>query len=93
MGRPPPTDVLQYPALNEVAVWISVPPAGHRYARVADDILLIAIGSMLFVDAIENLMHYWLFGTRQLHEGHFYRLFAGISYLKCPPSSAPRNSK
>jgi len=31
------------------------PPAGHRYVRVAADILLIAVGTAMVVDAIEDL--------------------------------------
>ncbi len=31
------------------------PPAGHQYVRVANDILMIAVGSSLVVDAIEDL--------------------------------------
>ena len=30
-------------------------PAGHKYVRVAGDILLIAIGSSMIVDAIQDL--------------------------------------
>jgi hypothetical protein len=30
-------------------------PSGHKYVRVASDILLIAIGSSMVVDAIEDL--------------------------------------
>lgn len=56
LGRPLPADVVQYPVPNEVLVRIGVPPAGHRYVRVANDILLIAVGSMMVVDAIEDLM-------------------------------------
>jgi len=33
---------------------IGLPPRGHRYVRVADDILLIAIGSGLVVDALTD---------------------------------------
>lgn len=31
------------------------PPAGHEYVRVANDILMIAVGTSLVVDAIEDL--------------------------------------
>jgi len=31
------------------------PPSGHRYVRVAGDILLIALGTGLVVDAIQDL--------------------------------------
>lgn len=29
---------------------------GHKYVRVAGDILLVAVGTMMMVDAIEDLM-------------------------------------
>ena len=32
-----------------------LPPAGHRYVRVANDILLIAAGTGMVIDAIEDL--------------------------------------
>ena len=35
---------------------MGVPPAGYKYVRVAGDILLVAVGSMMVVDAIEDLM-------------------------------------
>ncbi len=30
-------------------------PAGHRYVRVAADILLIAVGTSMVIDAIQDL--------------------------------------
>jgi Ni/Co efflux regulator RcnB len=36
-------------------VQLGAPPAGHRYVRVATDILLIAVGTGMVVDAIEDL--------------------------------------
>ena len=38
-----------------MVVTLGVPPSGHRYVRVASDILLIAIGTGLVVDAIQDL--------------------------------------
>jgi Ni/Co efflux regulator RcnB len=35
---------------------IGIAPAGYKYVRVASDILLIALGTMIVVDAIEDLM-------------------------------------
>ncbi len=32
------------------------PPTGYRYVRVAADILLIAVGSSVVIDAVEDLM-------------------------------------
>lgn len=36
---------------------LGVPPSGYRYVRVASDILLIAVGSSMVVDAIQDLVH------------------------------------
>lgn len=55
-GQPLPGDVVLYPLPREVSVRIGVPPAGYKYVRVANDILLIAIGTNMVVDAIEDLM-------------------------------------
>ena len=56
MGRPLERDVVFYPVPNAVVVRIGVPPAGYRYVRVLNDILLVAIASNVVVDAIEDLM-------------------------------------
>ena len=48
--------VVYYPVPREVVVRIGVAPPGYRYVRVANDILLIAIGTQMVVDAIEDLM-------------------------------------
>lgn len=55
-GQPLPRDVVFYPVPSQVVVKIGVPPAGYKYVRVANDILLIAIGTSMVVDAIEDLM-------------------------------------
>ncbi len=55
-GQPLPRDVVFYPVPREVSVRIGLPPAGYKYVRVANDILLIAIGTSMVVDAIEDLM-------------------------------------
>jgi Ni/Co efflux regulator RcnB len=55
MGYPLPHDVVYYPVPSGVSVQIGVPPAGYRYVRVAADILLIAVGTGIVVDAIEDL--------------------------------------
>ncbi len=54
-GEPLPTAVVYYPVPAAVQVRLGVPPAGHKFARVASDILLIAIGTSMVVDAIEDL--------------------------------------
>jgi len=54
-GRPLPRDVIFYDLPPELVIRIGVPPAGHRFVRVASDILLIAVGTGMVVDAIEDL--------------------------------------
>lgn len=55
-GHALPRDVQYYPVPNELVVRMGVPPAGYKYVRVAGDILLVAVGTMMVVDAIEDLM-------------------------------------
>jgi Ni/Co efflux regulator RcnB len=38
-----------------ITVQLGVPPAGQRYVRVASDILLIAIGTGMVIDGIQDL--------------------------------------
>lgn len=55
MGRPLPRDVQYRPVEADVRVRLGNPPAGHEFVRVASDILLIAVGSAMVIDAIEDL--------------------------------------
>ncbi len=55
VGQPLPRDVVFYPVPQSVVVQLGAPPSGHKYVRVASDILLIAIGSSMIVDAIQDL--------------------------------------
>lgn len=55
LGRPLPRDVIYYPVPQPLVVQIGPPPSGYRYVRVATDILLIAVGTGMVVDAIQNL--------------------------------------
>lgn len=55
VGQPLPSDVRYYPVPQSVVLQLGVPPAGHKYVRVAADILLIAVGTGLIVDAIQDL--------------------------------------
>lgn len=50
-----PPDVVYYPVPSSVSVRLGTPPAGHKYVRVAADILLIAVGTSMVIDAIEDL--------------------------------------
>ncbi|MEN9314211.1 MAG: hypothetical protein RIS35_604 [Pseudomonadota bacterium] len=51
-----PRDVVFYEVPSALIVQLGVPPAGYRYVRVAADILLIAVGTGMVIDAIEDLM-------------------------------------
>lgn len=55
VGRPLPRDVIYYDLPPAIVVELGVPPSGHRYVRVAADILMIAVGTGMVVDAIEDL--------------------------------------
>ena len=55
LGRPLPRDVIFYDVPQPLVVQIGVPPRGYRYVRVATDILLIAAGTGMVVDAIQDL--------------------------------------
>jgi Ni/Co efflux regulator RcnB len=55
IGRPLPRDVIFYDVPVEIVVRLSPPPVGYRYVRVASDLLLIAAGTGMVVDAIRDL--------------------------------------
>lgn len=53
-----PSDVVYYPVPNDISIRLGVPPSGYKYVRVAADILLIAVGTSMVVDAIEDLSRF-----------------------------------
>ena len=55
VGHPLPREVIFYDVPPPLVIRISPPPSGHRYVRVAGDILMIAIGTGMVVDAINDL--------------------------------------
>ncbi len=55
LGRPLPRDVVYYEVPQPLVVQLGQPPRGYRYVRVAGDILMIAVGTALVVDAIQDL--------------------------------------
>lgn len=55
IGRPLPRGVIYYDLPPRVLVVLGPPPSGHRFVRVAQDILLMAIGTGMIVDAIDDL--------------------------------------
>lgn len=54
-GRPLPADLRYYDLPRELVLRLPPPPRDHRYVQVAGDILMIAVGTSLVVDAIEDL--------------------------------------
>lgn len=57
-GYPLPPGIAYYSLPPGLLGRLPPPPPGHRYVRVASDILLIAIGSALVIDAIEDIGRY-----------------------------------
>lgn len=55
VGQRLPAGVERYPLPAELRVRLGPPPAGHEFVRVAGDILLIAVGTSMVIDAIEDL--------------------------------------
>ena len=55
VGRTLPRDVIFYEVPGPLVVQLGVPAPGYRYVRVAGDILLIAIGTAIVIDAIQDL--------------------------------------
>lgn len=55
IGQPLPRDVIYYAVPQPLVVQFGQPPSGYRYVRVASDILLMAIGTGMIVDAIRDL--------------------------------------
>lgn len=55
LGQPLPRDVVFYDLSPTVVAHLGPPPQGYRYVRVATDVLLIAVGTGMVVDAIQDL--------------------------------------
>ena len=55
VGRPLPADVVIYEVPRDLTVRLGPPPSGYKYVRVAADILMIAVGTNMVVDAISDL--------------------------------------
>lgn len=55
-GERLPQSVVVYDLPRSVVVTLGVPPPGTKYVRVASDILLIAIGTNMVIDAMEDLV-------------------------------------
>lgn len=55
VGRALPRDVQVYDVPRDLVLRIGLPPEGHKLVRVAGDILMIAVGTGMVVDAIQDL--------------------------------------
>jgi hypothetical protein len=55
IGRPLPREVIFYDLPPEVLVKLGPVPSRYRFVRVASDILMIAVGTGMVVDAIEDI--------------------------------------
>ena len=55
VGQQLPRDVVYYTVPQTLVVQIGQPPSGYRYVRVGSDILLIATGTRMILDAIKDL--------------------------------------
>lgn len=55
LGSPLPPDVVYYDVPPQVAVQLGAPLPGYRFIRVANDILMMAVGTGMIVDAITDL--------------------------------------
>jgi Ni/Co efflux regulator RcnB len=55
VGQQLPSNVVFYSVPQSVLIQLGAPPPSHKYVRVAADILLIAVGTNMVVDAIQDL--------------------------------------
>lgn len=55
LGHELPREVVYYEVPPTVLINLGPPPAGHRFVRVAGDILLIATGTRMVLDAMADL--------------------------------------
>jgi hypothetical protein len=60
IGRRLPHDVIFYDLPPSILIHLGPVPSQHRFVRVAQDILLITVGTGMVVDAMEDLS--WEFG-------------------------------
>ena len=54
-GTPLPAGIEYHELPRRLLSELPPPPEAHRYVRIAADVLLIAIGTQIVVDAIEDL--------------------------------------
>lgn len=56
IGRPCPPDIVIHEPPAELSVRIGVAPPGYRYGVIDGDLVKLAVGTMLVVDAIDGLV-------------------------------------
>ena len=57
VGQPLPREVVYVEAPHELVVSLRPCPSGYKYVVVDGDLVKLAIGTMLVVDAIDGLIH------------------------------------
>jgi hypothetical protein len=57
VGQPLPPGIVYGPVPPELTVRIGAPPEGHVYATLDGDLLKLAVGTLLVVDAIDGLVN------------------------------------
>lgn len=55
-GRPLPHDLVVYDLPPDLRYRLPPPPSGHRYVQLGADVLMIAIGTSMVVDALEDIV-------------------------------------
>ncbi|HEX4842922.1 MAG TPA: RcnB family protein [Limnobacter sp.] len=55
-GRALSRDLRYYDVPNELRIRLPIPPEGHKYVQLGTDLLLIAVGTAIVVDAIEGIL-------------------------------------
>ena len=55
IGRPLPRGLAYYDLPRDLILRLRPPGEGYKYVRAAADVLLIAVGTMVVIDAIEDL--------------------------------------
>ncbi len=58
VGQTLPGSIVYVPVAPSVLVSLPPSPPGHHYVQVADDILLLALGSRMVVGALDNFSRY-----------------------------------
>ncbi len=56
IGRPCPADIVIHELPAELRVRIGVAPSGYRYGVIDGDVVKLAVGTLLVVDAIDGLV-------------------------------------